>query len=423
MINQLDDLDNILKQLDVLVSDKGPDALAPKQMQQVVQQIVELKHAHQGIRRQFDLYQEVIMAMASLDFTKRIPLGNTSDMFQYFATSLNMLNEELADKVVSSLFPAVLMEESDDIILITDGNGVLTQYNTHVSKRFGYGETELIGRPIDQILGAADVEINHTDKEKNRVCLLAKDHELVEVNLKIRTISNDNGIVIQKIYLCSFVKLLDEPSASQMTAPPKAVSSLYENCSTLLAQYKYWEYFVRDPRYFNLEQRFSIMDQFIQAKDASILANRLGVTTSWAKSSIKQAMQVLMHNSTKKNYTIWMKANTPLRLLTKSEWNKWIEQTRYEVAEELIDRLKSKMLSPNFARRKERLAWPIQQLKLPIKMEQQLQNMGIKVVGDFKNYTAPTLLGQKGISKKQLDAIRMALDEIQCLDLLQDHTL
>lgn len=98
--------------------------------------------------KRLDGIMDAIVAIASLDYSKRIPIGDKGDTFDAIATGLNTLAEELHASTVSRDYLENIIRTMSDIMLVLTPDGLIQKVNRAAVELLGYREAELIGRPL-----------------------------------------------------------------------------------------------------------------------------------------------------------------------------------------------------------------------------------------------------------------------------------
>jgi len=109
---QNDDLDQIIAGLNLL-AERFSGQLAPQ---------IETE-------QRVDAVMEVILAIASLDFTKKAPIGDDGNVFDAIGLGLNALSEELLSTTVSRDFLDSIINSIGDAVIATDANGSVIRLN------------------------------------------------------------------------------------------------------------------------------------------------------------------------------------------------------------------------------------------------------------------------------------------------------
>ena len=95
----------------------------------IFDRIVQWREEESKDSRFFDQFQEMMMAMMSLNFSKKLPINtNQKSLQNLISYSLNMVNQELQDKTFSKVLFFTILKEldlKDKIIIITDYQGII----------------------------------------------------------------------------------------------------------------------------------------------------------------------------------------------------------------------------------------------------------------------------------------------------------
>jgi hypothetical protein len=96
-------------------------------------------------------FSEMTEAMCNLDFTTRLSLGTPKSFVNFVAFALNMVNEELKEKVLPVNMFQCLLEamdlKKDSILLITDAGGIIRFLHTGIDKPY-FKKEALVGQSI-----------------------------------------------------------------------------------------------------------------------------------------------------------------------------------------------------------------------------------------------------------------------------------
>lgn len=121
--------------------------------------------------------------------------------------TLNMLVDVSAQKsaALATQRLSAIVESSDDAILSKDINGIITSWNRGAERLFGYGEAEVIGRPVTilipperqneepDILGRIRLgeRIEHYETVRQK-----RDGRLVHISLSVSPLVDSSGRVV-----------------------------------------------------------------------------------------------------------------------------------------------------------------------------------------------------------------------------------
>jgi hypothetical protein len=88
----------------------------------------------------YDAFQKVILSMAMFDFTKRLPVSFEQKSVQnFFSVTLNSLNDELQDKIVSKALMSKMLKElplKNIVVVGTDILGKINFFHTNEPSTF-----------------------------------------------------------------------------------------------------------------------------------------------------------------------------------------------------------------------------------------------------------------------------------------------
>jgi rsbT co-antagonist protein RsbR len=94
---------------------------------------------------------EMIVALVSFDYDKRAAVSGKNDLYDQFASGLNMLAEELASSTVSKDYVNNIIESMSDLLVVTDRDAYIKTVNQAACDLVGRSRGELIARPIDEL--------------------------------------------------------------------------------------------------------------------------------------------------------------------------------------------------------------------------------------------------------------------------------
>jgi len=108
-------------------------------------------HADDSGDRLRDL-ADVIVALASFNYSKKAPVSNRGDTIDSMAVGLNMLGEELAASTVSKGYVTHILHSMIDPVMVTDRGGVLRMVNHAACAMSGFSKEELLGQHFTALL-------------------------------------------------------------------------------------------------------------------------------------------------------------------------------------------------------------------------------------------------------------------------------
>jgi len=106
--------------------------------------------------------EEMVINLASLDFSQKILFDGNMNVFESLALGLNMLGEELLHSTVSVNYLENIYETMSDMLIVTDKDHKITKVNQATLETLKYEETELINKHIQIISG------NHKSQAKTK---------------------------------------------------------------------------------------------------------------------------------------------------------------------------------------------------------------------------------------------------------------
>ncbi|MCB8948941.1 MAG: PAS domain-containing protein [Ardenticatenaceae bacterium] len=142
---QNDDLDQIIAGLNLL-AERFSGQLAPQ---------IETE-------QRVDAVMEVILAIASLDFTKKAPIGDDGNVFDAIGLGLNALSEELLSTTVSRDFLDSIINSIGDAVIATDANGSVIRLNPVAEALTGWHSGEARGKPLSEIFQIINAHTRET---------------------------------------------------------------------------------------------------------------------------------------------------------------------------------------------------------------------------------------------------------------------
>ena len=101
--------------------------------------------------RRLDEILNVIMAISSLDYTKRAPVNDEGNIFDAIASGLNMLGEELRASTVSKDYVDNILRSMNDTLVVVSPDGNILTVNDATCAMLEYKEEELVGQPVGKI--------------------------------------------------------------------------------------------------------------------------------------------------------------------------------------------------------------------------------------------------------------------------------
>ncbi len=182
---QGDDLDGIVIGLNILA-------------EEISSRVISLTEAEQRL----DEIMEVIIAIASLDFCKKVPISDKGNTFDAIALGLNILSEELQATTVSKDYLDNIIQSMTDMLIVVNQETKIRTVNQTALNLLGYTESELIGQPLDMVfkqktfkeLGFADL-IKTGFTRTVETTYLAKDGSVIPVSFSGSVMFDKSGQV------------------------------------------------------------------------------------------------------------------------------------------------------------------------------------------------------------------------------------
>jgi len=104
--------------------------------------------------------------IASGNFQTRVSVSSKDEIGQ-LANSFNLMLEELRKSTVSKNYLDSIINSMIDMLLVLDSHLRIIQINKAVSELLGYGNDELLGKPITTIFSSSHLLFNETEFEQH----------------------------------------------------------------------------------------------------------------------------------------------------------------------------------------------------------------------------------------------------------------
>ena len=118
----------------------------------------EIMHwTREGDQQYEDYYKnfcDTISAMVNLDFSKRLPEQDSKTVFSFMTLGLNILNEELVGKIISTKMLHSLLDSlnlKDKAIILTNATGQIIFVHSEINYSF-FNEEALLGQPMSVVI-------------------------------------------------------------------------------------------------------------------------------------------------------------------------------------------------------------------------------------------------------------------------------
>jgi PAS domain S-box-containing protein len=146
------DLVTIKEQVDKLVEQNKFSNDSPnfKALQNVLRLIIN----EESFRTYFDQLTEVVLSMGRFDFSKRLPINNSGDLFCFISTSLNLLSEELEVLAAPKHYLEETLELLPEAAILTNDKGEIQYLNQRFESLTKFKRHELIGKSLSAFFRA-----------------------------------------------------------------------------------------------------------------------------------------------------------------------------------------------------------------------------------------------------------------------------
>ena len=133
-------MDNLLKEAYEILNKSENLNGEREKLTRIFNQIATWKDGNNEDDQYFDAFQKVILSMISFDFTKRLPISfELKSVQNFFSVTLNSLNDELQDKIVSKALVYKMLKElplKNIVVLGTDAEGKINFFHTDLKSNF-----------------------------------------------------------------------------------------------------------------------------------------------------------------------------------------------------------------------------------------------------------------------------------------------
>lgn len=124
-----------------------------EELYSLLERVIFLKARETSFRDFFDNMENVIEAASRLDFSKRVPMFDTSvdkrNIFNYAVMVLNIIVEKMETSVVSmKAINTMLSTIPETIMIVTDNTGVIRFVNDLGEKTLGLNKNEYLGKSV-----------------------------------------------------------------------------------------------------------------------------------------------------------------------------------------------------------------------------------------------------------------------------------
>lgn len=173
-----------------------------------------------------------ILNIASLDFSQKVPLTGSGDLFDAIATGLNALGEELLSSVVSRDYLDSIIQSMLDSLIVTDNEGVIKTVNQATLDLLGYAESELLGRTLDVVCAGCS-DVREFESRTSRQIYLAKDGRKAPVMFSVSPLHSSSGEL--EGYVCAARDITEQARAEdELRESEQRLRTVLENMPVML---------------------------------------------------------------------------------------------------------------------------------------------------------------------------------------------
>lgn len=124
-----------------------------EELYSLLERVIFLKARESSFKDFFDNMESVIEAASRLDFSKRVPMFDTSvdkrNIFNYAVMVLNIIVEKMETSVVSmKAINTMLSTIPETIMIVTDNKGIIRFVNDLGEKTLGLNKNEYLGKSV-----------------------------------------------------------------------------------------------------------------------------------------------------------------------------------------------------------------------------------------------------------------------------------
>ena len=157
-------------------------------------------------------FNEVLLSMAEMDFTKRLAIDETGDLFSYISTAINFLNEELAVRAVPKYYLQQALDMIPETAILVNDAKIIMHVNSNIKELTGYAPSELIGQHISQIFSANYIEqqLKSDFVVNDKTVIFTKSSGFVAVKLVMQTLRDLKGKFAGYSFLIKKVGIMED---------------------------------------------------------------------------------------------------------------------------------------------------------------------------------------------------------------------
>src|SRR6185437_4711182 len=172
-----------------------------------LKRLVDYKVNEQEFKHQYKEFADMAIAIAKLDFTRKINVENTKDIFSYIATAMNLLSEELEHRAIPKNYLEQTIEYATEInpdfTILSDSNGKIIAAGVKADSNIGYNASELKGKQV-QSLFASDIHYMISEErqfETKEINIFNSKSDLVLVTLYSKELFHDRAETPAYLYM------------------------------------------------------------------------------------------------------------------------------------------------------------------------------------------------------------------------------
>jgi len=175
--------------------------------------------------------EKVVIALASLNFSKKALFGDKISIFDGISAGLNMLGEELEHSTVSVDYLENIYKSMSDMLIVTDEQYIIKTVNQATLELLKYSENELIGKHIEVLFkdnkfrNKENIFIDIANKEpvinKENV-FVTKDNNRITILFSANTMYNNTGAVIGIVFLAQDIGFIKKAQQNLIDAKKMA---------------------------------------------------------------------------------------------------------------------------------------------------------------------------------------------------------
>jgi len=95
---------------------------------------------------------DVIMSIASLDYSKKASVFEDGDLLDALAAGVNMLGESINSLTIKREYVQNIIYNISDLLVVINEHGIISNVNKEFCQATGYSETEIMGKRIHKLM-------------------------------------------------------------------------------------------------------------------------------------------------------------------------------------------------------------------------------------------------------------------------------